>query len=455
MKIIARLGPSMKKHKYQLIAAQLGSLIDSGKYPPGSKLPAHRELAKELQSTAVTVSKAYQLLAELGKIESFVGRGSYVGNTSLNSVIQAQEDDTVLNFSILQPCLQQNIQALQQQFTQQFSALDNPQLFGYSENTGLLEHRRAGAKWCAQYGLEVANADQLILTNGAQNALASIIALYSKEGDYIALEAQTYPGILAICKYMGRKVLPIAMDEQGMLPQALMQQCKICKPRMVIVVPSQQNPTAATMGHARREALAKVIAEQDVWLVEDEIYAFLNTVKMPAISNFVAEKSFYISSLSKAISPGMRCGYLRVPESQYSTLVDYIRATLWLPSPFMFEVASAMIDSGNAFRWAEQQKMIAAQRQRLVTQYLSDYRLQRQRSSYSCWLHLPVNCQAEGFCATAKKQRLLLSSASYFSSSGQAANAVRLSVMAIAEEDDFVCGLQQLSKLLSSYAAQD
>ena len=438
----------MSKHKYKLIAAKLCSLIDSGKYLPGSKLPAHRELAKELKTTAVTVAKSYQLLVEQGAIESFVGRGSYVASGSLKSVIRAQEDGKTLNFSILQPCLQQNMLALQQQFAQKISSFDNSQLFGYSENSGLLEHRRAGAKWCAQYGLEVANPDQLILTNGAQNALASVIALYSEPGDYIALEAQTYPGILAICKYLGRKVLAIPMDDQGMLPQALLLQCNICKPSMVIVVPSQQNPTAATMGQARREALAKVIAEQDIWLVEDEIYAFLNTEKIAAISNFVAEKSFYISSLSKAISPGMRCGYLRVPESEYSNLVDYIRATLWLPSPFMFEIASAMIDSGYAFRAAQQQKLIAAQRQRLVTQYLSDYPLQRQPSSYSCWLHLPDNWQAEHLCASAQMQGLLLSSASYFSSSGQSVNAVRLSVMAIADEGDFIRGLQQLSELL-------
>ncbi|MCJ8298996.1 MAG: PLP-dependent aminotransferase family protein [Pseudomonadales bacterium] len=439
----------MSKHKYQLIAAQLRSLIDVGKYPQGSKLPAHRELAKELGTTAVTVAKAYQLLVEQGSIESFVGRGSYVSSQYLQGVIRAQPSDKQLNFSILQPCLQQNMSVLKQLFRQKFNAIGNPQLFGYSENSGLLEHRRAGASWCTQYGLEVSNPEQLILTNGAQNALASIIALYSNQGDYIALEVQTYPGILAICKYLGRKVLPIAMDEQGMLPEALAQQCKICKPSMVIVVPSQQNPTAATMGQVRREALAKVIAQQDIWLVEDEIYAFLNTEKIPAISNFVAEKAFYISSLSKAISPGMRCGYLRVPKSQYSKVVDYIRATLWLPSPFMFEIASEMIDSGNAFRAAAQQKKIAAHRQQLVTRYLSAYKLQRQRSSYSCWLHLPANWQADSFTASAKKQGLLVSSAAYFNSGGQAANAVRLSVMAIADEVDFIQGLEQLAALLA------
>jgi len=439
----------MSKHKYELIADQLCSLIDSGKYPPGSKLPAHRELAKELKTTAVTVAKAYQLMVEQGTIESFVGRGSYVASGYLKSVIRAQQDADELNFSILQPCLQQNMLALQQQFAEKFSTINKPQLFGYSENSGLLEHRRAGAKWCAQYGLEVGNPEQTILTNGAQNALASVIALYTKPGDFIALEAQTYPGILAICKYLGRKVLAIPMDEQGMLPEALQQHCNICKPSMVIVVPSQQNPTGATMGLLRREALAKVIEEQDTWLVEDEIYAFLNTEKTPAISNFVADKSFYISSLSKAISPGMRCGYLRVPQSEYSSLVDYIRATLWLPSPFMFEIASAMIDSGNAYRWARQQKLIAAHRQQLVSCYLADYQLQRQSSSYSCWLQLPDHWQADSFCASAKKRGLLVSSASYFSCSGQTANAVRLSVMSIADEGLFIRGLQQLSELLA------
>jgi len=442
----------MDKYKYTEIAAQIRAAIESGDYPVGSKLPAHRALAKKLQTTAVTVSKAYQLLAQQRVVESFVGRGSYVLGERLDKVIHAQHSVDELNFSILQPHLTQSVRLLSQQLVTSFSHFDDTRLFGYSENSGLLEHRNAGAKWCQYYGLEVADAQQILLTNGAQNALASLIQLYSNEGDCIAVEALTYPGILAICKHLRRTVVAVAMDEQGMLPEDLQAQCSKQKPAMVIVLPSQQNPTGATMGEMRRQAIAKVIKKQDIWLLEDDIYAFLNDQKLGPISNLIPSKSFYISSLSKSISPGLRCGYIKAPQEQLAKLADFIRATLWLPSPFVFEVATNLITAGQAFEMAANQREFAGRRQRLVTRHLPQARIERQRASYSCWLHLPEGVTTQKFTCAAAEKNIIVSDASYFNSAS-AVNAVRLSVMSVAQESLFIEGLKSINQLINSPTA--
>lgn len=447
----------MKQPKYQVIAAKINQLIEAGEYPKGSKLPPHRVLAKQLHTTAVTVAKAYQLLVEQRKIASFVGRGSFVLTERLDNVIQAGTAPSELNFSILVPCMSLNISALQSLLTANFQGQTSADLFAYSENTGLRRHREAGAKWCQQYGLTVDNSEDIMLTNGAQNALASIIQLYSEEGDCIAVEAQTYPGILSICKYLRRRVVAIEMDEQGMLPQALAAQCHIEKPSIVVVVPAQQNPTGATMLTARRQQLASVIEAHQLWLIEDDIYAFLNQQVLTPITDLVPSLGFYISSLSKAISPGMRCGYLKVPCSQRLKVIDYIRATLWLASPFMFELASDAINSGAAFNWAQLQKRKAQQRQELVSQYLHQP-MQRQVASYSCWLQLPRYWSATDFTAAAQAKGVIVSDASYFNTftsehsnsarNADITNAVRLSVMAVIQDADFVNGLRILEELV-------
>lgn len=435
----------MKRAKYQEIASKISTMIDTGEYAKGSKLPAHRELALQLKTTAVTVAKAYQLLVEQRRIESFVGRGSYVIEDQLSNVIKAQS--TALNFSILQPCLKNNASQLKNTVLQSLENSDQAEMFGYIEQTGLLKHRIAGANWCRQYGLEVASEDDVLLTNGAQNALSNLIQAYSKEGDYIAIERYTYPGILSICKYLGRNIVAVDMDSEGMLADSLNSQCEKYKPSMVIVVPSQQNPTGATMSNNRRQAIAKVIASKQIWLIEDDIYAFLNTQPLVPISNIIPEQSFYISSLSKAIMPGLRCGYVKVPTAQRTKLIDFIRSMLWLAPPFMFEVASEMIRSGKAFKWAEEQRLIATQRQQILGEYLKGYNLSRQKSSYSCWLALPEHWSANAFTQEAKKNAILVSNSSYFSLANEI-SAVRLSVMAINSEERFVEGLKLLDSLL-------
>lgn len=457
----------MKQPKYQQIAAQINQLIDQGEYPKGSKLPPHRVLAEQLQTTAVTVAKAYQLLVEQRKIASYVGRGSYVLDERLENVIHAQAEQSELNFSILQPCMGLNIASLQALSSACLQGELRADLFGYSENTGLLRHRAAGAKWCREYGLRSASADNVLLTNGAQNALATIIGLYSQEGDCIGVEAQTYPGILSICKYLKRKVVAIDMDEEGMLPEALTAQCAIDKPRLVIVVPALQNPTGATMSMSRRKAMAKVIKEQQLWLVEDDLYAFLNSHPLTPITQLIPEHSFYITSLSKSISPGLRCGYLKVPTEQYAIVSDYIRSCLWLASPFMFELASEAIDSGAVFDWAKRQRNKAMARQQLVAKYLPQA-TSRNKASYSCWLILPSYWTTKKFTASARAQGLIVSDATYFTTKENPhcyehehvegndlkTNAIRLSVMAIDSDADFITGLKKLAVLLEEQSAE-
>ena len=103
-----------------------------------------------------------------------------------------------------------------------------------------------------------------------------------------------------------------------------------------------------------------------MWLVEDDIYCFLDDEPIPPIANFAPDYTFHISALSKAISPAMRCGYLKAPESQITALNANIRTNIWLASPINFIAATLLIESGDAFRLADQQREVANERQKMV-----------------------------------------------------------------------------------------
>lgn len=107
----------MSAPKYLAIVKKIEALIRSGQFKEGSQLPTHRELAQQLGTTPITVAKAYKTLAERKLIESFVGRGSFVCNHSqLSDVIRAESSEPEKNLSILQPCLSQHSERLNQVF---------------------------------------------------------------------------------------------------------------------------------------------------------------------------------------------------------------------------------------------------------------------------------------------------------------------------------------------------
>lgn len=441
----------MSKNKYQDIARIIEDKIDLGHYQPGSKLPTHRALAEELGTTAVTVAKAYQLLASENKIESHVGRGSYVfKNQALSQVIQSEVADDAFNFSILQPCLSAQLVELTGHWQNALSHPIQPELYGYSENTGLERHKEIGALWPMRFGLHPVNIEQVHLVCGAQHALSTLVQLYSEPGDIIAVEAQTYPGILSIASFLGRKVVAVEMDEEGVMPTALEAVCQEYQPKLTILLPSHQNPTGVTMSTERRQEVAIVISRHEGFLIEDDVYGFLNTQALPAISNYIPEKCFHISSLSKAISPGMRCAFIVSPKSQSSRLSAFIRAMVWLPSPLMFELASAIIADGKAFDMAEEQRSIASKRQIMASKVLVDYPFSSQSSSYHIWLSLPERWHTDHFSVLAKEQGILVNSASYFCVNRRTTNRVRVSLMAIETQSKFIAGLTKLSDLLAS-----
>jgi DNA-binding transcriptional MocR family regulator len=365
----------------------------------------------------------------------------------LGKAIQALEHCDDYNFSILQPCLHKNVDSLQQAY--QFTANKiTSKLIGYVEHSGHDAHRQAGATWAKHYGLEGGNINNTILTSGAQHALSLLIEAITRPGDTIVVESLTYPGIFAIANLLERNIVGVPMDEYGVSPEALDAVIIKHKPKMVIIVPSHQNPTGITMPKFRREAVALVIRQHGIWLVEDDIYCFLDEQPIPAISNFIPELSFHISALSKAISPAMRCGYIKAPDSQVALINAHIRASIWLPSPINFSAATYLIEMGEAFDLADSQRHTAQERQLLAREIIPT--IQCRSSGYHIWLPLPEQWKAEHFVLEAKNQNILVSSGSYFDVHGIETGHIRLSLMAVSTEERLQEGLTKLKLLLDS-----
>jgi len=228
----------------------------------------------------------------------------------------------------------------------------------------------------------------------------------------------------------------------------------------LIVVASHQNPTATTMTIKRRKAIANIVKQKKIWLIDDDVYGFLSP-KLPPISNFTPDHGFYLTSLSKSIFPGLRVGYLVFPEAFKQRIEATIRNTIWMPVPIALALASKLIFSGQALAIQNKQNDIAIQRQKIAHLILKGEDISSQTNSFHLWLKLPKSWSCKKFCEALEKRGVLVSRSEYFRvdepyRKNKIMNistdpSIRISLMAAKSEDELKFALNIIKALLKKY----
>jgi DNA-binding transcriptional MocR family regulator len=177
---------------------------------------------------------------------------------------------------------------------------------GYQPHAGRPEHRAAGSEWLGRGEYDVP-PDRVIVTSGAQHGLLASLSTVLRPGEKLGVEALCFPGMKVVARMLGCQLEPLAMDEEGITPDALEAACRNGI-RVFCCVSTLSNPTCAVMSIERRQAVAEILQKHGAFLVEDDIYGLLRRKPLPPIASFAPENTLYLTSLSKAISPGLRIG---------------------------------------------------------------------------------------------------------------------------------------------------
>jgi 2-aminoadipate transaminase len=161
--------------------------------------------------------------------------------------------------------------------------------------------------------------DELLITNGSQQALTLIATLMLEQGDRVLVEEPSYLAALQCFNLAQAVCVPVPCDEDGLDPDALDALIAEHRPKLVYTIPTFHNPTGRTLSLERRQAVARVVAAApfEMWIVEDDPYGELRYagVTLPAIASMAdaAERVLAISTLSKVAAPGLRLGWVRAP----------------------------------------------------------------------------------------------------------------------------------------------
>ncbi|WP_439660610.1 PLP-dependent aminotransferase family protein [Lentzea sp. HUAS TT2] len=169
-------------------------------------------------------------------------------------------------------------------------------------------------------GLGLPTSDVLI-TTGSQQALALVATAMLGPGAVVAVEEPTYLAALQCFRMTGARIVPVASDEDGLIPSSLRSVVAQEKPGLLYLVPTFANPTGRTLSASRRAEIADIAAANELWIVEDDPYGELRYrgSAVPLLAS-ISDRTIYLGSFSKVGAPGMRLGWLRAPAELLRTL---------------------------------------------------------------------------------------------------------------------------------------
>jgi DNA-binding transcriptional MocR family regulator len=437
------------KPKYQAIADDLAQSIVAGQFAVGEKLPPQRDLAHRLGVTAGTISRAYASLERQGLASARVGDGTYVRAIShpASAVAEPQAVPIDLAHNVAIPT--EDAQALQRAFE---TLSQNPevltQVLSYQPEAGLLRHRQAGAQWLQRFGTS-GQANRVMVTHGAQHGLACVLRTLARQGDTVLTESLSYPGLQALARSMRLQLIGVEMDADGMVPEALERAAKTYDTKFMYCSPSLHNPTGTTMPIARREAIAAVARRCNLLVMEDCVHAAAQASPLPALSTWLPDRSFLLSSFSKVIAPGLRVGFLEAAPEWLDKLAGSIRADSWMVAPLMPEIASHWIHSGELNHLMGLQRQAIAQRLHVAHAALSGLDFKSDREYPLLWMPLPEPWRAGQFASALRHAGVLVRTADHFAVGRSAApHAIRISLNSPATLEQLTSGLTVLKNLL-------
>jgi len=455
---------------YRRLAEAVRSAIASGAVVAGARVPAERALAGRLTVSRTTVVAAYALLRAEGWLESRHGSGSWsrfptgteaaTGNGRWTRPSAVPQRAARVLGRIRGDVIDLRCASLPDlgPLAKRFLSFGS-ELTGWADETrysplGLRELRRAIAGHVTRWGLPT-REEQVLVTAGAQQAMALVAALYLRRGDTVAIEDPTHIGSMDVFHGIGARMLPVPVGKDGVRLDALRHTLATEQPRLISLVPTFQNPTGTVLTESARRRVARLCEEFDVPLVENNALGDLALDVEPPrpIGAFSDEASILtIGSLSKLVWTGLRIGWIRAAEPIIARL-----APLKTISDYGTSVMSQAV-ALKFFRDAE--RVVALRRRQLIDRRARLSReLDRQLPSWtysrppggpSSWIRLPHGTGVE-FAPLALRYGVSVLPGDIFSPAGGFPDYLRLPF--VLEPDTISEGVTRLARAWNAYAS--
>lgn len=437
---------------YRALADRIAADIAAGRIAAGTRLPPQRDFAYAEGIAASTAGRVYAELTRRGLIAGEVGRGSYVRMAAAPaSPALAEPPAATVDLELIFPVLPDQPADMAAGLAR---LLTPDMLLRALRPTGAAatpQARAIAADFLARGGW-APPADAILFTGNGRQAIAGAMAALAPAGGRIGVEALTYPVVKGIAGRLGITLVPIAVDDQGLRPDALARAGRGGRLSGIYLQPALQNPLGLTMGAQRRADLGAALARHDLVAIEDGIYSFLTDE--PPLAASAPDRVIMVDSLSKRIAPGLTLGIAVGCAAIGERLAAAVRSGAWGPSGVPLAIGLHWMADGTARRIGLAKRADAAARQELARTVLDGLTLRGDPRAYHLWLDLPEHWRAESFAAAAARQGIAVTPASAFTiGTGHAPNAVRLA-LAAPDMETLGAALGRLRRLALSDGAE-
>ncbi len=444
--------------KYLTLTDAIRTAIVSEQLEVGERLPPVRELGWQLKVTPGTVARAYTKLTDEGLLEAAVGRGTFVAQAKTTpaplqsvevGVRPTQEPARIELLSPLLPDVGQ--EALIRNCYARMAQIPNDSLIRYPSQATEAKARVAIYGWLKGVQLGRYEPEDIVLAHGGQNAIMLILQTVLKDPKpMVFAEDLTYAGFRHAARLLRAGVVGLRCDSKGVRPDELEAACKTYGPQVFCTSPEVHNPTTGHTGLERRQELADVARHYNCHVLEDDCYHMQGS-GLPTYRELLPDLGWYVSSLSKSLTPSLRVGFALAPigktqklrrAAQFNhfglavTICDLTEMVL--QSPDLAKIREAVRDRVNIYV-------------RTAVNVLGSYDLKWSEDVPFLWLKLPRGWRASNFCRAAEKQGIRLRSADDFALlDGRAPHAVRITVNGQIPLEAFERAMYALEALLSN-----
>ncbi|MFD6150128.1 PLP-dependent aminotransferase family protein [Streptomyces sp. NPDC060243] len=383
--------------EYLRHAHVLASRILSGRLRPGDRLPPQRVYARERGIAASTAARVYGELRRRGLVVGEVGRGTYVRaappGAGAAALTAAPPGAAPADLELTYPATPGQPAAL----AASLAPLLRPDVLARATAPVSPRGTRAAREAAARLFGAAGDPERVLFAGNGRQALAAAFTCAVPRGGRIGVEALTYPLLKGMTERLGRVLVPLPLDEHGIVPAALAAE----RPDALSFQPTLHNPTGRTTPPERRAELADVAARLRIPVVEDRVWSFLADPDAERVFAALApERTYVVESLSKRVAPGLTAGVLLVPEGRAEWAENALREGSWAAGGFAVEAAARVLADGTAARLAAGKRADAARRQAVAAEELP--RTEAHATSYFTWWHLPAPWRAEPFTAAAR-----------------------------------------------------
>ncbi|MEJ8472792.1 PLP-dependent aminotransferase family protein [Roseibium algae] len=471
------------------IQERLIEAILSGVWPLHEPLPATRVFSKRINVSRNTIAIVYERLAEDGYLKAINRRGYFINERHIREQLNIRIDERAKDVlptsqrpfdpnsffnhrysnteNIKKPS---NWRTFEYPFIYGQLALDKTSVARWRDCVRLAGTAQHAMTWIGdlvdqddemlvdqiirrmlpQRGFR-AEPDEILVTVGAQNALFLAAHLFCQTGVRVDLEEPGYVDARNIFKAFGAEIHAHQVDSNGMRVGD-----DLNGTDLVYVTPGHQSPTNVTMSMERRLGLLARAEIQDFIVLEDDYEHELNFVgaQKPSLRSFDRTgRVIHVSSLSKALFPGLRLGFIAADARIITELRSLRRLMYRHPSALDQRAMALFLAEGHYDSHTRRQRKLLSQKWKrmfqLIERYLPDCHATMTTGGSAVWLRLPEGVNATDVQAKAAEEGVLVESGDiHFSSPKPPRNRLRLGFGAI-DEDKIGPGLKRLGQVLS------